>query len=56
VKIYNIHGAVVQEMPAQYVSKGRHSLAIQSFDIAHGMYYVEINKGGIKSVVKFVKM
>jgi hypothetical protein len=56
VKIYNIHGAVVQEMPAQYVSKGRHSLAIQSFDIAHGVYYVEINKGGIKSVVKFVKM
>ncbi|MFZ9976463.1 MAG: PQQ-dependent sugar dehydrogenase [Candidatus Kapaibacteriota bacterium] len=56
VKIYNIHGAVVQEMPAQFVSKGRHSLAIQSFDIAKGMYYVEINKGGIKSVVKFVKM
>jgi len=56
VRIYNIHGAVVQELPAQYLSKGRHSLAIQSFDIAKGMYYVEINKGGIKSVVKFVKM
>ncbi len=56
VKIYNIHGAVVQEMPARYVSKGRHSLAIHSFDIAKGIYYVEINKGGVQSVVKFVKM
>ena len=56
VRIYNIHGAIVQEMPAQYVSKGRHSLAIHSFDIAKGMYYVEINQGGVKSVVKFVKM
>ncbi|MFN5176075.1 MAG: PQQ-dependent sugar dehydrogenase [Ignavibacteria bacterium] len=56
VKIYNIHGAVVQELPAQYVSKGRHSLAIHSFDIAKGIYYVEINKGGVQSVVKFVKM
>ena len=56
VRIYSIHGALVQEMPAQYVSKGRHSLAIHSFDIANGIYYVEINKSGVKSVVKFVKM
>jgi hypothetical protein len=56
VRIYNIHGIVVQEMPAQFVSKGRHSLAIHSFDLAKGMYYVEINKGGVKSVLKYVKM
>jgi hypothetical protein len=47
---------VVQEMPAQFVPKGRHSLAIHSFDLAKGMYYVEINKGGVKSVLKYVKM
>jgi hypothetical protein len=47
---------VVQEMPAEFVSKGRHLLAIQSYELSKGIYYVEINKGGVKSVLKYVKM
>jgi glucose/arabinose dehydrogenase len=56
VNIFNIQGALVQELPAQYCAKGRHLLAIQSYELSKGMYYVEINKVGSKTLLKFIKM
>jgi glucose/arabinose dehydrogenase len=56
VNIFNIQGALVQELPAQYCAKGRHLLAIQSYELSKGLYYVEINKVGSKTLLKFIKM
>jgi hypothetical protein len=56
VKIININGALIKELSAQSYAKGQHTLYIDADHLSQGIYFVEINKGGAKKVLKWVRL
>jgi hypothetical protein len=56
VKIINTNGILDKEITTQSFVKGRHNLIIDSEKLPPSMYFVEVNKGGKKTLFKWVKM
>lgn len=55
VRIFSSNGSLIKELTSQTYSEGKHSLVIESDKIPPGFYHLEINKGGSKSLLKFIK-
>jgi len=56
VRIYNSKGLLVKELISQPYSKGQHLLEIESDKLPQGFYYIEIDKGASKKLLKFIKI
>lgn len=56
VRIFSSNGNQVKEIAAQPFAKGKHSLQIASDELPQGFYYIEVDKGGSKTLSKFIKM
>jgi len=56
VRIFSTNGILIKELTSQPFSEGQHSLAIESDKLPQGFYYIEINKGGSRTLLKFIKM
>jgi len=56
VKIFNTNGLLIQELTSKTYSAGKHLLLIESDKLSQGLYFIEIDKGYSKSVLKFIKM
>jgi aldose sugar dehydrogenase len=56
IKIFNTNGLLIQELTSQTYSLGKHSLIIESDKLPQGLYFIEINTGDSKSILKYVKM
>ena len=56
VRIISPDGRIIQELTTQASEKGKHSLLIKSDKLPAGLYYIEINKGYSKSLLKFIKL
>jgi hypothetical protein len=55
VKIYNNNGSFIKEISSQLYPSGAHTLSLDTNDLPQGFYLIEINKGGTKSFLKWVK-
>jgi aldose sugar dehydrogenase len=56
VRILSTNGTLIKEITSQSFSKGKHSLVIESDELPQGFYYIEIDRGGSKTVLKLIKM
>jgi hypothetical protein len=56
VRILNTNGVLQKELTAEIYSAGKHSLPIDSDELPQGIYIIEIEKGGSKTFLKWVKM
>jgi glucose/arabinose dehydrogenase len=55
VRIYNNNGSFIKEISSQPYPSGTHTLSLNTNDLPQGFYLIEINKGGAKSFLKWVK-
>jgi hypothetical protein len=56
VRIFSTNGILMRELASQPFSEGKHSLVIESDKLPQGFYHIEINKGGSRSFLKFIKI
>lgn len=56
VRIYSTNGLLIDELTSQPYFTGRNSLLIPSDKLSKGFYYIEIDKGGSRTFLKFIKM
>jgi aldose sugar dehydrogenase len=56
VRIFSSSGILVKELTAQPFSEGKQALLIESDKLTQGFYLIEINKGGSRSFLKFIKI
>jgi hypothetical protein len=56
VNIFSANGTLIEAVAAQNFSEGHHVLPIVVDKLPPGFYYVAVEKGGSKSLLKFVKM
>ncbi|MDP2176042.1 MAG: PQQ-dependent sugar dehydrogenase [Bacteroidota bacterium] len=56
VRIFSSNGVLIKELTSQSFSEGKHSLVIESDLLPQGFYQIEINKGGSRTFLKFIKM
>jgi hypothetical protein len=56
VRIFSSSGILVKELTAQPFSEGKQTLLIESDKLTQGFYHIEINKGGSRSFLKFIKI
>ncbi|MEX0595944.1 MAG: T9SS type A sorting domain-containing protein, partial [Candidatus Paceibacterota bacterium] len=55
IKVYNTNGSLLKELTSQSFDSGNHTLAFGANDFPQGIYFIEINKGGVRSFLKWVK-
>jgi hypothetical protein len=55
VKIYHSNGVLIKEIPAQSYTKGKHILTLGSENLSKGFYYVAVEKGNTRTLMKFIK-
>jgi len=56
VRIFNSNGTFIKESIANTYSAGSHTVSLNSENLPQGIYSIEINKGGSKTFLKWVKM
>ena len=56
VRIFSSNGILMRELASQPFSAGKHTLVIESDKLPQGFYHIEINKGGSRTLLKFIKM
>lgn len=56
IKIFGLNGILIKELPSQSFSEGQHSLSIETDELPQGFYYIEVNKGDARTLLKFIKM
>jgi glucose/arabinose dehydrogenase len=56
VEIFNSNGLFSHKLTSKTYTRGKHTLPIESDKLPQGLYFIEINKGDSKSVLKFIKM
>jgi hypothetical protein len=56
IRIFSTNGLLIKELTAQNFAAGRHSLEIESEKLPQGFYFIEVDKGGTKTLTKFIKM
>jgi hypothetical protein len=55
VRLFNANGTLIKELTSQIFAEGKHSLLIDSEKLPQGFYFIEINKQGAKTHLKFIK-
>jgi aldose sugar dehydrogenase len=55
VRLFSTNGTLVKELTAQTFSEGKHSLLLESDKLQQGFYFIEIDKEGAKTHLKFIK-
>lgn len=55
VKIFNTNGLLIQELTSKTYAIGKHLLLIESDKLSQGLYFIEIQKGDSKEILKFIK-
>jgi hypothetical protein len=56
VKIFNSNGLFSHKLTSKTYTTGKYSLPIESDKLPQGLYFIEIDKGDSKTVLKFIKM
>lgn len=56
VRIFSSNGILMRELASQPFSAGKHTLVIESDKLPQGFYHIEINKGGSRTLLKFIKI
>jgi glucose/arabinose dehydrogenase len=56
IRIFSTNGLLIKELTAQNFAAGRHSLEIESEKLPQGFYFIEVDKGGTKTLTKFIKI
>lgn len=56
VRIFSSNGILMRELASQPFSEGKHTLVIESDKLPQGFYHIEINKGGSRTLLKFIKI
>jgi aldose sugar dehydrogenase len=56
VKIFSSNGILMKELTSEILTKGEHSIPLKSDKFPQGFYHIEINKGGSRNYLKFIKM
>lgn len=56
VRIFSTNGILMRELASQPFSAGKHSLVIESDKLPQGFYHIEINNGGSRTLLKFIKI
>ena len=56
VRIFSTNGTLIKELTAKTFAAGRHSIEIESDQLPQGFYFIELDKGGTKTLTKFIKM
>jgi len=56
VNVFNTNGSFLKELTSRTYSKGNHALLVDFNTLTQGIYYFEIDKGGSKTFLKWVKM
>jgi hypothetical protein len=56
IDIFNSNGLFSHKLTSKTYTRGKYSLPIESDKLPQGLYFIEINKGDSKSVLKFIKM
>jgi immune inhibitor A len=52
ITFYDINGKVVDEIKNQFFSKGKHTIAWNASSISNGIYFIELNAGGSRTIQK----
>lgn len=56
VKIFSSNGILMKELTSEILTKGEHLIPLESDKFPQGFYHIEINKGGSRNYLKFIKM
>lgn len=56
VNIFNSNGLLNHKLTSQTYTRGKNVLPIESDKLPQGLYFIEIDNGGSKSFLKFIKM
>jgi quinoprotein glucose dehydrogenase len=56
VNVFSANGVLLNNLIEKPFSKGKHVLPLITDNLATGFYYVEINKGGFRSILKYIKL
>ncbi len=56
VNIFSANGVFRDNLIAMPLSKGKHVLPLNTDNMASGLYFLEINKGGSKTLLKYIKI
>ncbi len=55
VRLFSPNGTLVKELASQTFSEGKHAILIESDNLPQGLYFIEIDKEGAKTHLKFIK-
>jgi hypothetical protein len=56
VRIISTNGVLIKELTSQPFSEGQHLLLIEDDKLPQGFYYIQINKGGSRTLLKYIKI
>jgi hypothetical protein len=56
VKIFSTNGVLIKELTSQLFSEGQHLLLIEDEKLPQGFYYIQINKKGSRTLLKYIKI
>jgi hypothetical protein len=56
VRIFSTNGVLIKELTSQPFSEGQHLLLIEDEKLSQGFYYIQINKGGSRTLLKYIKI
>jgi glucose/arabinose dehydrogenase len=55
VRLFSTNGTLVKELTSQTFPEGKHDLSLESEKLPQGFYFIEIDKDGTKTHLKFIK-
>ena len=55
INVFSANGVLLNNLIAKPFSKGKQVLPLNTDKLAPGFYCVEINKGGFRSILKYIK-
>lgn len=56
VRIFSTNGVLIKNLTFQPFSEGQHLLPIEDGKLPQGFYYIQINKGGSRTILKYIKI
>jgi glucose/arabinose dehydrogenase len=56
VKIFSTSGVLIKDLGSQFYPEGKHFLALETANLPHGFYYIQINKGGSRTLLKYIRI
>lgn len=56
VRIFSTNGVLIKELTSQLFSEGQHLLRIEDEKLPQGFYYIQINKKGSRTLLKYIKI